>query len=360
MNSNCNESNIIDFYLNINKLKENYDKFSAIGPIYYPLKTNSNDEVIKQLMRLYGNSENGFLVTHISHYNKLIRLGVTPDKMCLVNVITNDNTIKFLYESGVKYYTFDNIKTLNNFLSYADVNDIKIAIRLNIFEAFGVFSHLGATCEECKEMLDVLKKKNVKDYGISFYLQKETLPKGNVLDKMLDYIKNNFNNYQMHFLNIGGAVRPDDINIEKLNQVKNILGAEKIILEPGRYLIGNAGYMETKIIKQKSSNVFIIRNGIYAGLVDVLLYHKKFDFYLEANSGLVQLRYEPFDNSREFIICGASSDSGDRMGKFYIEDKYYSDLKEGASIIVDNALAYVEEFFMPLGGDLIKQYHIID
>ena len=350
--------NVIDFYLKENVLKSNYEKFEKIGQIYYPLKTNSNEIVIKMLTELYGKSKNGFLVSHISHYKKLVKLGISPEKMCAINVITDDDTIKYFYNKGIRYFTFDNIDSLKNFLKYADSSKVKIAIRLNIFEVFGIFSHLGARTNDCYQMFDLLNQNNVENYGISFYLQKELLPKGDVLNVMLDYIKEKFKKYHFKFINIGGAVKPDDIDINKLEEVKKSLKAEYIILEPGRYLVGNAGYMETTIIKKQFNDTFIIKNGIYAGLLDSLLYHKKFDLYLKTDK-LVKLKYEPFTNSKEITICGASSDSGDRIGKFYIDADSYNQIEVGSKIIVDNALAYVEEFFMPLGGDLIKKYHII-
>ena len=350
---------IVDFYLNEDILKLNYEKFSKIGQVYYPLKVNSNETILRELIKLYDGSNNGFLVTHISHYDKLIRLGVTPDKMCLVNVIADNDIVKYLYDKGVRYFTFDDVDYLKYFLSYANPNEVKISIRLNIVEVFGVYSHLGAKTSDCYTMLNLLKEKGISNFGISFYLQKETLPVGNVLDTMLDYIKDKFSNYELEFLNIGGAVKPDDININKLNDVKEALKAKYIILEPGRYLVGNAGYMETEIIKKQIEDTFIIKNGIYSGLLDCLLYDKKFELYLKLDSKLVKLEYEPFEGSKEFMICGGSCDSGDRMGKFYIEASLYNEIKIGTKIIVNNALAYVEEFFMPLGGDLRKEYHII-
>ena len=350
---------MVNFYLKKNVLISNYNDYSKIGQIYYPLKTNSNETVLKELIKLYENTDNGFLISHISHFDKLIKLGVSPEKMCLVNVISDEDVIKYLYDHGVRYFTFDNIESLSNFLSYADSSKIKISIRLNIFEVFGVYSHLGAKTKNCYEMLDLLIKKQINNYGISFYLQKETFPEHNVLNEMLDYIKDNFSNYAMKFINIGGAIKPNEIDINKLNEVKKAVSASYIIVEPGRYLVGNAGYMETVIIKKQLDNTFIISNGIYSGLLDCLLYKKKFELFLKLNSKTVKLKYEPFEGSKELIICGSSSDSGDKIGKFYIDSYLYEEIDIGTVIIVNNALAYVEEFFMPLGGDLMIKYHII-
>lgn len=349
----------INFYLFCEKLKSNYDAFSQIGQIYYPLKTNSNEIVIEALDKLYSETDNGFLITHYSHFKQLIDQGISPDKMCLANVLANDNLIKELYFNGVRYFTFDNIESLSKFLEYANPSEVKISIRFSIIEAFGTFSHLGASVKECNEMFELLKSKNISNYGISFYLQKELFPNSNSLNIMLDYIKNAFRDYKMSFINIGGAIKPEDIDIAKLDEVKNTFSAEKIIVEPGRYLVGNAGYMKTRVIKKKYDNVFIIDAGIYAGLLDALLYNKQYELYLKTSSGYIPLFAKSFPNSKEIIICGASSDSGDRIGKFYIDARYFSNLDVGSTLVVNNALAYVEEFFMPLGGDLKPRYTLI-
>lgn len=354
------EEKIINFYLDKKKLQSNYQKFAKIGKIYYPLKTNSNEFVLKEIIKLYGKSDNGFLLTHISHFYKLKKLGVNPKKMCMVNVIAEDEELKFLYDAGVRYFTFDSITSLKNFIEYADLKNTRIAIRLNIIEVFNVFSHLGASTTECKSMLQLLKQNNALDYGISFYLQKETLPKRNVLNTMLDFIVKEFENYSMTFLNLGGALRPEEIETNIINKIKRKLYLKYIILEPGRYFIGNSGYMETTIIKKKMDNVFIIQNGIYSGLLDAVLYNKKFELFVKIDENIIRLESKPIENYKEIIICGASSDSGDRIGKFYIEERYYNELDVGLNIIVNNALAYVEEFFMPLGGDLKTKYNIVD
>ena len=280
--------------------------------------------------------------------------------MCMVNVITNDKAIRFLYDNGVRYFTFDSITLLKNFIKYADIKNTRIAIRLNIIEVFNVFSHLGASKIECKEMLELLEQNNIKDYGINFYLQKETLPKRDVLNTMLDFVVKEFTSYSITFLNLGGALKPEEIDLDIINRIKEKMHLQYIITEPGRYFVGNSGYMETLIIKKKMHNVFIIRNGIYSGLLDAVLYNKKFELFAIIDEKIIRLENNPKDNYREIIICGASSDSGDKIGKFYLEEKYYNKLDVGVKIIVNNALAYVEEFFMPLGGDLKIKYNIID
>ena len=105
-------------------------------------------------------------------------------------------------------------------------------------------------------------------------------------------------------------------------------------------------------------NLNVIKNGIYSGFFDILLYNKKFDIYLKSkNDGEIKLEYEKSSlNDYEFIMCGGSSDSGDILGKMYINSMYKDELVEGAKFIIKNVGAYFEEFFMPYSNDLKKVY----
>jgi len=138
------------------------------------------------------------------------------------------------------------------------------------------------------------------------------------------------------------------------------LGTNHYVLEPGRYLVGNTIDMETTIIETKqvaNKQYIIVKNGVYSGLVDTLLYHKQFEYKLKTEEGLLKLETNQSDIANyEFLICGESSDSKNRLGKFYINEKYKTSLVTSATLVVPNAECYVSEFFMPLGGDLSKQY----
>ena len=145
---------------------------------------------------------------------------------------------------------------------------------MGIVEPFRQFSHLGGNTEECKRMLQVLNQFGCNDYGISFYLQKEIMQTPNSLEFMLNFVANNFRGFEMNFINVDGAKRPEEIDKNKLNQIQEVLGIKHYVLESGRYLVGNTIDMETTIIEAKQiANIpcVIIRNGIYSGLVDALL-----------------------------------------------------------------------------------------
>lgn len=94
------EENKICFYFNKNKLIENFNKYSKFGTIYYPLKTNSNKTLLKELQKLTDKHEHGFLISSITNFETLQTLGVEPTKMCFINVLAENGTIRLLYEKG--------------------------------------------------------------------------------------------------------------------------------------------------------------------------------------------------------------------------------------------------------------------
>jgi len=357
--------NDVKFLINCKKLIENYDSYKGLGTIYYPLKTNSNKILLETLNNKIKETEGGFLISNINHFNLLTSLNVLPSQMCLINVLSGDNTIKYLYENGVRFFVFDNLNSLNEFISYANLEECKIAIRINTMEVFNdTLMHLGTSTNECKDMLNKLKGK-CKDIGISFYLQTFIKNEINALERMLNYIEKNFNNYDLNFISIAGVKKHSEIDKYSLNKIKLSLNLNEIILEPGKYLVGDTIDMITKVIrlkKVKDKLILIIKNGIYSGFLDVLLYDEKFKLYFKTkNNNYVEFCHKKDStHNYEVYICGGSSDSGDIIGTMYINEDYKDEIEIGTDIIVKEVGAYFEEFFMPYGGDINKVYVEVD
>lgn len=348
--------NRINFYLNINKLQDNYKKFSNIGTVYYPVKSNSNEVIIRELEKLGCN----FLIAYVSHLKKLTSLGVNPDKCLVSSTLMSESDTRYLYDNGVSFFTFDNIESLKAFLSYADKNKVKVALRINIGEVFDVFSHLGATSIELDEMVDILKDAGVTNYGISFYLQKELFMESDSLMTMIDFITKKFSQREIRFIDIGGGVEPEKIDKEKVIKSLSSIKVSEIIVEPGRYLVGNAGFMETEVITKKACNVFILRNGIYSGLLDSKLVGKRYDLSIVTHDKVIPLSKEKDNDKKcEITFCGSSNDSIDVIGTYYLDEDKLNLIGKGTTVIVNDALSYVEELFIPLGGEFDIIYHVV-
>lgn len=352
-----NENNI-QFIFYKQRLIKNYNKYKKLGNIYYPLKTNSNHLIINNLHKIF-NNQDGFLLSNINHYEYLNKLGISPKKMCLINVLTSNDSIKYLYDQGVRFFVFDNYDSLKYFCSYANLKECKIAIRLNTMEVFDdTLMHLGADTKECLRMINLLKNKCFK-IGISFYLQTKIKDKPKAMELMINYIINNFKNEKLDFISIAGL--KNNLKKEYLEKVKETMKLKEIILEPGKYLVGDTFDLITKIIrvkKIKNKTIVIIKNGIYSGLLDILLYNEKFKISFKNHQG----KYIEFSHKKDekhnygIYMCGGSSDSGDVIGMIYIEEKYKNDIKKDTEVLFQDIGSYFEEFFMPYGGDINKKY----
>lgn len=127
--------------------------------------------------------ENGYLISSISHFEILKGANINPLKMCFINVLAEKETVKYLYDNGVRFFTFDNLNVLIEFSKYADLSKVKIAIRLSTTQVFKYkFTHLGADLEECLQIISFLKDNKCSDYGISFYIQNNLKTEDNVED----------------------------------------------------------------------------------------------------------------------------------------------------------------------------------
>lgn len=359
------EENDVYFHFNKSKLIDNFKKFNEYGIIYYPLKTNSNLNILKELENLNYKYDNGFLISSITNFETLRKLEVDASRMCFINVCAENETIKLLYENGVRFFTFDNIKSLIEFSKYANLNETKVVIRISTMQVFNnKFTHLGADFDETIEMINFLKGKCSR-YGISFYIQNNLKKEEKSLEKIAKFIEEKYINCGMKFINIGGVDEISSINKDVLYKLKEKIKIDELILEIGRNLVENAVELRTRIIREKIINnkkVIIIKNGIYSGFFDTLLYNKQFSIhFISKNGDKVKIEYQKTQESDyEFTMCGGSSDSGDILGKMYIDSKYKDELVENAEFCVENVGAYFEEFFMPYSNDLNKVYIMED
>ena len=66
------QENKVHFDFNKSRLIDNFNKYSKVGSIYYPIKTNSNIRVLNVLKEL----NSGFLVTTLNNFEKIKELNI--------------------------------------------------------------------------------------------------------------------------------------------------------------------------------------------------------------------------------------------------------------------------------------------
>ena len=341
-------------------IANNFEKISQFGNVYYPLKTNSNKQILQIIKPLVSQS-GGFLLSSLKHFYTLKKLDIDTQKMAFINVCADEKTVKKLYQKNVRFFVFDNMQELEKFTKYADKQTTKICIRISVCDAFDCdFSHLGANLQLAQKMLEFLKNNGFL-YGISFYLHKKLKFLDNSIQIMLDYIAKNFAGFDIKFLNIGGIFENTNGLLEQINKIKTKLDLDEINLEPGTRLLENAVCLYSKILRKKHLEncvCLIIKNGIYSGFFDSVLYGKKFDLALACES-VFDLEKTKTKNSVPVKIFGSSCDSDDYVGEYYLNKTNVEKIKNCDYVLVKNCGAYFEELFVDYCQDNQKQYVII-
>lgn len=344
------------FYFDKVRFKENFDSYSTLANICYPMKANSCEILISTLHPMILKNKGYFSVSTISHFDTLTKLKVSPDSISLINVLMDQSNIKYLYDKGVRFFTFDKFVSIKSFLEYADEN-CKISLRLSINEVFSTHhSHLGASLQEIRQMFYQINTKN-KHIGLSFYIPPKLKNKKNALNKMFNFIEKNLSDLDFEFICISGLKEANKLNKQKLESFKRTLKLTKLYLEPGQYLLEQTFVLKSPIIRIDSKNL-VIKNGIFSGLLDKLIYNKHFDFYFKHEADIIRFKHKWNLGLKKIYLYGGSGDSADILGKYYLNKEEIKLLKHEKYIYIDNVGAYFEEFYINHGGDFNIEYII--
>lgn len=342
-------------YISKNKIKENFKKFNNIGTLNYPLKANSNKNIINILNNVF-EYNNKFLISCIDDYKILKSENIPVCKMSLINPFISEKDIKYLYKKGLRDFVFEDLESIKKFEKYANLKEVNISIRLSISEIFNIYTFIGCDLKNCIKILNYLKGYN--KIGISFYLIPEFKNKQSMI-KALNYIKYNFSNY-IDFISIGG-IRHNNLTKKIIDLYKNEINLSEIKIEPGQELLKGSMVLKSKIIKYKDINntkTLIISNGIYSGFLDKIFYDKKFYFFIKYKNKKVKI-FNKNKNLETIYICGSSSYSNDCIGKYYIKSSDIDKLRKTKYIYVKNVDSYFSDFFVKCSKNIRIKYKII-
>ncbi|CRL06263.1 CLUMA_CG018945, isoform A, partial [Clunio marinus] len=257
---------------------------------YFAVKCN-NRKAVLSTMALLGN---GFDCASKLEINKILKLGVQPDKIIFANPIKQISHIKFARKVKVNKMTFDCYEELLKIKEHHPKAEVILRIR---FDAEKCLISYGRKfgCDPIKEAPDlILKCKYLKLnlIGIAFHAG-SNCDDFKVFQKALAVIRKLFDysmeiGIRMNFIDIGGGFVGDDLQLmEKYSDDINT-GIDKyfnddnytIISEPGRYFVSSAFTLFCKVIAKKdrkdsmghlTSIDYYINDGIFGSFLGKFL-----------------------------------------------------------------------------------------
>jgi ornithine decarboxylase len=336
--------------LSLKEVAKNYDHLHQelpLAEIYYAVKANPHPKILSLLDKKGSN----FDVASIYEFKELIRLGVSPHKISFGNTIKKHQDIAYFYHKGVRLFATDSLSDLHKIAHHAPGSKVYFRLSVDCFGSdWSLSKKFGAHPDMIIDLAQEAKKQGLVPYGLSFHVgsQQRDVEQW---DQALAQCKHIFEmlhkrSINLQMINLGGGL-PSQYLVPTpglayyCRKIKSYLGNHfgrkmpNIIIEPGRYLVGNAGIIVTEVVLRSKKSYSLpyewlyLDAGLYQGLDEC-----------ENESILYELETEKSSSHKaEFVLAGPTCDSHDIL---YEKNRYKlpSHLKEGSRIYFLNSGAY--------------------
>ena len=285
---------------------------------------------------------------------RLKHIGADPNKIVFSGVAKSDEEIRASLEYGILLFNVESIAELENINTTAKKMDTmaNISIRVNPdidpkthpYISTGLkSSKFGIAIDQAIDVYEYANKmKNVVPIGIDAHIGSQIfdiIPFVDSLDKLIElYYKLKDKNIDIKFIDIGGGLgikySDEDNPPSKKEFASKIIDRIKnldcnLILEPGRSLVGNSGYLLTSVLyeKQNYDKDFLI---VDAGMND-LLRPSLYDAYHK-----IEEVNKTSGEKKKYNVVGPICETGDVLGR----DVELSPLAKNDLLIIHSVGAY--------------------
>lgn len=315
---------------------------------HYAVKANPDPRVLKILIE----EGCGFEIASIAELDLLLSLGVKAEEIFYSNPMKSRAYIEYAAAKGVEWFVLDSVEELRKIVSVKP--DAKLYVRINtpnIGSDWPLSGKFGAYAPEIKEIVAAAGELKADLAGVTFHVGSQCRNPQN-WRVGIERAKGVFKDMRKaglipRLLNIGGGypvrhVKPIP-SIEVIAEVVNAAIADlpediRVMAEPGRYLVSDAGYFVCRVVGTATRNG---KRWMYwdAGM---------FGGVIETTEGL---RYEIVTDRNgpriPWSVAGPTCDSVDILMR---EEMLPEDIREGDFIYIPNAGAYTTAYASNFNG----------
>ena len=360
-----------------NRIRENYrrlDKaFRSRWPkfqIYYAVKSNSNPAIIKLLM-----DEGAFC--DCASANEILlakKLGASGEQILFSGNYLRDEDLKLGFQSKC-LINLDDGSLLPRLLKLGIPKTLSFRInpgigKSNVHESdvmAGKEAKFGISFEQAEVAYAKAKEAGVKSFGVHMMCGScvtDPVYFETITQKLLDGIGPIASRLKIQFdwIDIGGGFgipyerqeKPLDISktaqlvtdLLKKKVAEYKLGEPKLVIEPGRYLVGDAGFVLGRVHAIKEGHKKFIGTDVGMNiLARPVLYGAYHGIHVEKAGKLEKV-----------TICGQACENADAWAK----DRELPKLNIGDLIVVENAGAYGYVMSFPYNGRLRAAEVLVD
>ena len=275
---------------NVNNFKKNFRSFSPL--ICFAIKSNTNLNLIREIQKFGLGAD----VVSMGELMMALKAGIKPKKIVFSGVGKTSKEIGYAIDKKILLINAESKSEINEIDRIARIKKkkVQIGIRLNPNTDAKTLSQISTGKKENKfgvnekEFLKLVSycqnSKNINLDCLSVHIGSQILDHKpyekmlNIVDKIIVKTKHKFK-----FIDIGGGMGisynegSKKLNYKKYNiAIKKFLRrhSSKIIFEPGRSIVGDTGYLITKVIyiKENDKKNFIILDAAMNDLMRPALY----------------------------------------------------------------------------------------
>ena len=329
------------------KLKNAFSGVDAL--ICYSVKANSNLTILKTLVR----EGAGLDIVSGGELFRALKAGCPPRRIVYASVGKTDKEIENAIKIGILFFNVESLPELENINRIAKKlgRAARVAIRLNpdveakthrFITTGKITNKFGIDLNSARRILLLRRNfSNVYISGLHIHIGSQitdSAPFVAAIKKVSDFIASlRTKGIGLEYLNIGGGlgiVYDDERPQTAMKYARKVLPILrktrlKIILEPGRFIAGNAGILVARVLYVKSApkKKFVIVDAGMNDLIRPALY--------DAYHTIVPLR-RTGKASQTVDVVGPICESAD----FFAKDRRLPMLKENDYIAVMGAGAY--------------------
>jgi len=318
--------------IDLQTIKDTYNDLIKNFPyadVYYAVKANPNDEVLKMLDGL------GACFDIASRYelDRVLSLGISPAKLSYGNTIKKAKDIEYFYQQGVRMFATDSKDDLKNISQYAPGSRVYIRILVESTSSadWPLSRKFGCHPDMAYDLCIQARDTGLIPYGISFHVGSQQRDIGQWNDALAKtkYLMDSLEEeeeIELEMINMGGGlpaayVTPanelSDYAQEITRYLKEDFGDKlpRVIMEPGRSLVGNSGVLVSEVVLiSRKNNTALYRwvyldAGVFNGLIETLNESIKYPIITDKD--------EECKKYGEAIVAGPTCDSMDIMYEDY-------------------------------------------
>ncbi len=326
-------------------------RFKAAMPRVHPhyaVKANPDTRVLKALIE----EGVGFEIASVAELDILLKLKVPAAEVCYSNPVKSGDSIRYAAAKGVEWFAVDSVEELRKV--HAIKADAKMYVRIeapNVGSDWPLSGKFGMKPAEVDGIIAEAAALKADLAGVTFHVGSQCRNAENwrvgIQSAKRVFKKMRLAGLAPRLLNLGGGypvrhVKPIPA-IEKIAEVinhgiKDLPQDIRIMAEPGRFLVSDAGYFVCRVVgtATRSGKRWMYWDaGVFGGVIETTE-GLRYDVQTDRQGRLV-----PWN------VAGPTCDSVDVCMR---DEMFPEDLQEGDFIYIANAGAYTTAYASNFNG----------